>query len=282
MNESAQPEALRASACGLVLSLFPGADLLGRGFEAEGFCVVRGPDLIYGSDVRDFHPPSGKFAGIIGGSPCQDFSKVRRAPPTGNGVEMMQQFSRVVIEAAPEWFLHENVPGVPDVIVPGYIVQRFNLNAKECGVRQNRLRTFQFGSRDGAPLVIHRAVTPGPVAPCCLATEGKSTMRRGWGDFCELMGLPRSFDLPGLSVAAKYCAVGNGVPVPMARVVAASIARRHVTSHHGLTLCACNCGRVVTGRQTYATPTCRKTAQRRRDAGGRNETRHVTDSCTAP
>ena len=25
----------------LVLSLFPGVDLLGRGFEAEGFCVVR-------------------------------------------------------------------------------------------------------------------------------------------------------------------------------------------------------------------------------------------------
>jgi hypothetical protein len=25
----------------LVLSLFPGADLLGRGFESEGFCVVR-------------------------------------------------------------------------------------------------------------------------------------------------------------------------------------------------------------------------------------------------
>ena len=31
----------------LVLSLFPGIDLLGRGFEAEGFCVVRGPDLLH-------------------------------------------------------------------------------------------------------------------------------------------------------------------------------------------------------------------------------------------
>jgi hypothetical protein len=31
---------------GLVLSLFPGIDLFGRGFEAAGFCVVRGPDLI--------------------------------------------------------------------------------------------------------------------------------------------------------------------------------------------------------------------------------------------
>jgi hypothetical protein len=32
---------------GLVLSLFPGIDLLGHGFELEGFCVVRGPDVIY-------------------------------------------------------------------------------------------------------------------------------------------------------------------------------------------------------------------------------------------
>lgn len=38
----------------LVLSLFPGIDLLGRGFEAEGFYVVRGPDLIYGGDIRAF------------------------------------------------------------------------------------------------------------------------------------------------------------------------------------------------------------------------------------
>lgn len=238
--------------------------------------MVRGPDLIYGSDVREFHAPPGKFTGIFGGSPCQDFSKVRRAPPTGNGVEMMRQFSRVVAEGLPDWFLLENVPGVPNVAVEGYTVQRFNLNAKECGVKQNRLRTFQFGSRDGVPLVIERAATSEPVAPCCLATEGKSTMRRGWGDFCELMGLPRSFDLPGLSVAAKYCAVGNGVPVPMARVVARAIARRLVTARLGIKLCGCDCGRPITGRKTYATASCRKRIERRRDASGPVENVLVT------
>lgn len=36
----------------LVLSLFPGADLLGMAFEQEGFCVVQGPDVIFGRDVR--------------------------------------------------------------------------------------------------------------------------------------------------------------------------------------------------------------------------------------
>jgi hypothetical protein len=33
----------------LVLSLFPGIGLLDMAFEEEGFCVVRGPDLLWGS-----------------------------------------------------------------------------------------------------------------------------------------------------------------------------------------------------------------------------------------
>lgn len=32
----------------LVLSLFPGVGLLDMAFEEEGFCVVRGPDLLWG------------------------------------------------------------------------------------------------------------------------------------------------------------------------------------------------------------------------------------------
>lgn len=62
----------------LVLSLFPGIGLLDRAFEAEGFTVVRGPDVIWGGDIREFHPPAGKFDGIIGGPPCQMFSSLAR------------------------------------------------------------------------------------------------------------------------------------------------------------------------------------------------------------
>ncbi|OAM87574.1 DNA cytosine methyltransferase [Termitidicoccus mucosus] len=145
--------------------------MLGRGFEAEGFCVVRGPDIVWGGDVREFHPPSGAFAGVIGGSPCQDFSKARRTEPTGAGVELLREYARVVEEASPEWFLLENVPGVPDIDASGYTVQRFNLNAAECGGRQSRLRTFQFGSRDGTCLVIDRRDMPDDVERTCMATE---------------------------------------------------------------------------------------------------------------
>ena len=59
----------------LILSLFPGIDLFGKAFEDEGFCVVRGPELILGQDINDWHIPSGKFDGIIGGPPCQSHSQ---------------------------------------------------------------------------------------------------------------------------------------------------------------------------------------------------------------
>jgi len=248
----------------IVLSLFTGAGLLDRGFESAGFCVVSAGDILWGRDVREFTPARHSFTGVIGGSPCQDFSKARRSPPTGEGLKLVKEFSRVVHQATPEWFLLENVPGVPDCDVPGYFVQRLNLNASECGVAQNRLRCFQFGSRDGAGLVIARCDTPETVAPCVMASEGKRGVRRTWPDFCELQGLPRDFTLPGLSQAMRYKLVGNGVPVLMARVVATAIVRRHVTQH--LSVCVCDCGRPVCGGQTMATAACRKRMQRRRES----------------
>lgn len=250
----------------LVLSLFPGADLLGRGFEAEGFCVVRGPDKIWGGDIRDFRAARGRFDGVIGGPPCPDFSKARRTPPTGDGLAMLAEWRRVVLEAEPEWFLMEQVPGAPTVEIPGFDVQRFNLNASECGGRQNRLRSFQFGSRDGSRLVVDRSDTPSATERCCLASEGASTTRRGWADFCELQGLPRSFDLPGLSRAAKYRAVGNGVPVFMARALARAVIGRIPAG--SFRLCACDCGRILSGRQFTATPSCRKRMERLRKGAG--------------
>lgn len=58
----------------LVLSVFPGIGLLDRAFEQEGFCIVRGPDVLWGGDIRRFHPPPGMFDGLIGGPPCGSFS----------------------------------------------------------------------------------------------------------------------------------------------------------------------------------------------------------------
>lgn len=259
----------------LVLSLFPGIDLLGRGFEAAGLCVVRGPDPIFGGDIRDFEPPTGRFDGIIGGTPCQDFSRLRRCPPTGYGLEMLAQFVRCVEAAEPDWFLLENVPGVPDVAPAGYLVQRFDLRANECGLAQQRLRHFQFGSRRGCVLVLDRPERGTVTQPAALAIEGSQLGRRGWPEFCELQGLPAAFELPGFTLAAKYQAVGNGVPVPMGAFIARAI-RDSMLPVGAVRLCGCGCGRRVEGRATSASPACRKRLQRRRDRAGTTAASSVT------
>jgi len=226
--------------------------------------VVRGPDLIFGGDIRTFRPPAGKFEGVIGGTPCQDFSRMRRTDPTGNGVAMLREYLRTVAEARPAWFLMENVRGVPDVELPPYRVQKFNLNAAEVGGIQRRLRVFFFGSLDGRPLVIDRTRPRGSLEPTLLAGEGNRTSRRGWAEFCAMQGFPEPLELPGWSIAAKYRAVGNGVPLYMAFAIARAIRdRRRI--HRLARLCACGCGRILRGRQRMATVACRKRLQRRRD-----------------
>ena len=95
----------------LVLSLFPGIGLLDRAFEEEGFVIVRGPDLLWGGEIKTFHPPAGKFDGVIGGPPCQIFSVMKRLNPRAGGKHgnLIPEFERCVIEAQPAWCLMENV-----------------------------------------------------------------------------------------------------------------------------------------------------------------------------
>lgn len=244
-----------------VLSLFPGIDMLGMGFEMAGFSVFRGPDKIFGGDIRSFSVPRGMFAGVIGGSPCQDFSKKRRVKPTGYGMAMIDEFKRIVMQCRPVWWLLENVPQVPDVCIDGYSWQRLDLKASEFGLKQRRLRHFQFGHRDHTGLVLHREVTTQASEPCCLATEGTKKNRRSWADFCELQGLQRDFNLPSFTQSASYRAVGNGVPVPMAYAIA-----RAIMNPSNDKACICGCGRPVTAKATMATAACRKREQRRRES----------------
>jgi DNA (cytosine-5)-methyltransferase 1 len=139
----------------LVLSLFPGIGLLDRAFEEEGFTVVRGPDAIWGGDVRNFHAPPGHFTGIIGGPPCQSFSPLANLvrargyePRFGN---LIPEYERVVGEARPDWFLMEEVPQAPVPVVPGYAVAAFTVcnssldSGDGFGMEQERVRRFSFG-----------------------------------------------------------------------------------------------------------------------------------------
>lgn len=248
---------------GWVLSLFPGVDLLGRAFAAEGWHVAAGPDTVTGGDVRQFRGRPGAFEGIIGGTPCQDFSRLRRTAPSGNGVAMIREFLRIVIECQTTWWLLENVPGVPDVGCPGYQVQRLDLTDLECGGVQRRLRHFQFGHRDGW-IVRPERIAPGRVTRRKAVLASDVAPSRSYAEICRRQGLARPIALPGWSRTARVQAVGNGVPIAMGRAMARAVL---AASARGVTDCKCGCGRRVTSPATHATAACRKREERKRRGG---------------
>jgi len=167
----------------MILSLFPGIGLLDRAFEEEGFCVVRGPDVLWGGDVKRFHPPAGKFDGVIGGPPCQCFSVMRHLNPLSGQKQgnLIPEYERCVAEAQPAWFLMENVEDAPVPKVDGYKVVCVVLNNRHVdagdgyGAEQQRVRRFSFGTRDGRSLEIAYAVFERPLfQPAVTASSGKA------------------------------------------------------------------------------------------------------------
>lgn len=238
----------------LVLSLFPGIGLLDMALEEEGFCVVRGPDLLWGGDIRRFHPPSGRFDGVIGGPPCQAFSplvNINIAQGRTPALNLIPEFERVVREAAPRWFLMENVERAPAPSVAGYAVQSQLVRDHEVGGRTLRARRFSFGT--AAPFLpfavessIERVANPEPTVTTnsggrrktlrlnpdgtAVGKQGKSDdSRLVWRSLaacCVAQGLPADFleDAP-FTAAGKRTVVGNGVPLPMGRAVAAAVKR---------------------------------------------------------
>lgn len=231
----------------LVLSLFPGIGLLDMAFEQEGFCVVRGPDLLWGGDIRRFHPPAGRFDGVIGGPPCQMFSTMKRRVPNAGEKQgnLIPEFERVVRQAQPMWALMENVEGAPKPQIDGYAVYDQLIRDVWCGGETTRLKRFSFGARVIMPMpvieteALHR---PDP-EPAALAAGGRRERTRvtrtgerrrytegyktevDFRNHCRLQGLPEGFDIPPFRTAAKVKAIGNGVPLAMGRAVARAVKR---------------------------------------------------------
>lgn len=250
----------------LVLSIFSGIDILGKAFEKNNFCVVRAPDInLDGGDIRNFNPPSNVFGGLIGGSPCQDFSRLNRHPKNYS-LEMLNEYIRVVAAASPDWFLFENVVGFPDFQIDGYTQQRFQLDLAWF-TPFSRRRDFVFGTKDGRllnPIIKTNGKTLGTAV-----TGGDS---RSFQTMCEIQGLPSDFDLPFFTLEGKKQAVANGVPFAMGNYLAQLILFTLYSESPKINFdtpnykrCGCGCGRVITGKQKYSSATCRKRAQRKRE-----------------
>lgn len=182
---------------------------------------------------------------------------------------MLDEFARVVSAALPEWWLLENVPGVPDVRIYGYNWQRFELN-QSWFVSVSRLRHFQFGSRSGIVLDPPTGTPHKNCAPAAIAMDD-----RPFRTVAKLQGLPDDFELPGMTHAGAVAAVGNGVPLVLGRAIARCLlsAYGHSTSADKVTdysdvasliRCACGCGRILQGRRKTATAACRQRLHRQR------------------
>ena len=244
----------------LILSLFPGIGLLDMAFEAEGFCVVRGPDLLWGGDIHTFHPPAGRFDGVIGGPPCQIFSAFKRLNPNaGRHGNLIPEFERVVTEAHPTWFLMENVPQAPLPSIESYVSKDVLVRDVAVGGCTSRLRRFTFGVRWLVSasdfyieeLALHAAepaqavTSAGRLVPVRMVRDGKgghklkSSLvvhgghdepfeRPGMSieDMAELQGFPpeRLTELP-FTAQGKRRVIGNGVPLAMGKAVAQGVKR---------------------------------------------------------
>jgi len=248
----------------LVLDVPPGIGLFGLAFEKEGYCLVMGPDLLWGRDMRDWHPPKGTFEGIIGGPPCQEFSRMRhmleatgKLPRFGN---LIPEFERIIYEAQPDWFVMENVSDAPIPVVSGYTVHDYLLNNRFFGGVAHRVRRFSFGSPQGYELQFevvafealewqYAVTSDGRQIPVKYLKGGKPKrvtvlaadtptpgQRRGGTNYrtleenCLLQGLPPDFTkyMPFLK-SAKYEIIGNGVPLLMGRAVAKAVGQAILT-----------------------------------------------------
>lgn len=243
----------------LVLSLFPGIGLLDMAFEQEGFCVVRGPDVLWGGDIRRFHPPDGKFDGVIGGPPCQAFSRLSRMV-RHNGMEpkfgnLIPEFERCVAESQPRWFVMENTPEAPRPTIYGYKTQFFTLNNRQCfdedgkPAIQNRVRAITWGLRGvWSPLLISTALWHSPqyeYAAIGGSNSGKrkivggnttmpfnSKSKAAVAEILRKQSLPADFMLHSpFTIKAQCKMLGNGVPLPMGMALAKAV--RDATEQRG-------------------------------------------------
>jgi DNA (cytosine-5)-methyltransferase 1 len=212
----------------LVLSLFPGIGLLDRAFEEEGFCVVRGPDLLWGGDIRTFHPPAGVFDGVIGGPPCPAFSSaanIARAAGKDVAPDLIPEFARVVSEAAPAWWVMENVPGA---YAPIAGCQVLRLDNRWVGGIQHRVRCVWSSHRLRPGYV---ALEPSERRPTAAMSVWQKEKNRQYGDHTRArvavvardQGLPDGFEIPPFTVRATLHAIVNGVPLPMGRAIARAV-----------------------------------------------------------
>lgn len=119
--------------------------------------ALSGVEILKAANLRE-----GELSGLIGGSPCQGFSRIGRRDQADQRNGLFVHFFRLVSELRPSFYLAENVQGILDsqneavvshalsLIPKDYVVlEPFELNAADFGAATNRRRIFFFGYLPG-------------------------------------------------------------------------------------------------------------------------------------
>lgn len=217
---------------GLVLSCFPGAGLLDQAFSDAGYTVVRGPDALFGGDIRHEHYPRGVFVGLIGGPPCPVFSTAS-ALHGGGAVDLVPEFVRVFHETQPEFVVMENVPPARKLAKTPSEWFCTILRDWDCGGLTYRRRAFWTwpfmvplpGKRPGTPehSVMASTAKRGRSDNPFLAAKGYLAGDLPIAEYARLQGVPEIGAALEAAQAGRRFAVrvlGNGVPLALGSHVA--------------------------------------------------------------
>ncbi|NEV64306.1 DNA cytosine methyltransferase [Thiorhodococcus minor] len=176
---------------------------------------------------------SGEADVLIGGPPCQPFSKAgfwasgetkRLEDPRSSTLE---QYLRVLHDARPRAFLLENVPGMAfnakseglRLLLDGieainrsagtaYSPSVAKLNASHYGVPQQRERVFLVGARDGMPFRFP-APSHADMDDADLLSQGLEPLRTAWDAIGDL---PQELDDPALRMRGKWADLLPTIP----------------------------------------------------------------------
>lgn len=228
----------------LVLSIFPGRDIIGEAFKQEGFCVVTAGDKIIGNLIQNFHAIPNVFKGVIGCPPCKKHSTAVWGHEATEP-DLTSEFERIVREAQPEWFIFENVPRTTKPRIENYMYKEIIVNALDYGAKQSRKRLIIFGSkkfRDFQLEKIPEGQRCKDYFPCVTATEHKyygheADNRRSGRKLKRQLTLQEVISLMGLNPEeeqhiinskfltkeGKYQIYGNGLEFHQALAIAKAV-----------------------------------------------------------
>jgi DNA (cytosine-5)-methyltransferase 1 len=115
--------------------------------------TLTGPELLSKANVG-----AGELTGLVGGSPCQGFSRIGKRDQLDNRNRLFIHFFRLVSETRPAFFLAENVQGILDpqnkelvdsaldLVRASYVlIEPFEINAADFGAATIRKRVFFIG-----------------------------------------------------------------------------------------------------------------------------------------